>query len=286
MAKVEVKSVQSGVPSAWVELEHVSDQEYKALTAHIGCLVRQEPQISDAVSKAFQQAVSKCPRANPSDLWQHLVYRGFLDLGHSDQRWKRISGFALERALAGIYAPRLAPSGIRMRILGSPEARKILISFGLERAVKVSKIDMFLEGKLGDSWVVFGAAHVKSSIAERIQDDVPASNAFMKKGLVSVILTMDSKSYPPPHGEGINYGELGGRSFQVDKERMKRDYVEKDGQFDGLFSFNLRTPPSQASTPSGNRIHTLSLAERQPDALVTFLAQRWAKYKRSLPQRQ
>jgi hypothetical protein len=51
---------------------------------------------------------------------------------------------------------------------------------------------MFLEGlverdlnSLGKvkEWVVFGSSHVKSSIAERIQDDVPASLAFMQRGL-------------------------------------------------------------------------------------------------------
>ena len=127
-----------------------------------------------------------------------------------------------------------------------------------------------------DEWRVFGAAHVKASIAERIQDDVPASRAFMDSGFVSIALTMDAKSYPPPHGDCVNYGELGGRSVGVDKERLKRNYIEQDGQFDGLFSFNLRTPSSPPDTPSGKRIYAMSLNEKQPDRLVGFLVDKWA----------
>ena len=98
----------------------------------------------------------------------------------------------------------------------------------------------------------------------------------MRNGLLSILLTMDSKSYPPPHGEGINFGELGGRSADKAKARIKRDYIEKTGQFDALFSFNLRTPPSPATTASGKRIHTMSFSETQPDQLVRFLAGAWA----------
>lgn len=98
----------------------------------------------------------------------------------------------------------------------------------------------------------------------------------MAAGLVSIALTMDAKSFPPPHGDCVNYGELGGRSRGVEKERLKRNYVEVNGQFDGLFSFNLRTPESPARTPSGKRIHTLSLGEDQPDKLVRFLADGFA----------
>lgn len=100
----------------------------------------------------------------------------------------------------------------------------------------------------------------------------------MNAGLVSVALTLDAKSYPPPHGDCVNYGELGGRSPGLGKARQKRDYVESAGQFDGLFSFNLRTPPSGGDTPSGKRIYALSLNEAQPDQLVRFLRARWEDY--------
>jgi hypothetical protein len=57
-----------------------------------------------------------------------------------------------------------------------------------------------------------------------------------------------------------------------------RAYVETIGQFSALFSFNLRTPPSPATTPSGKRIFVLPFSEPQPDQLVRFLKNAWAAY--------
>jgi hypothetical protein len=215
-----------------------------------------------------------CPQANPSDLWQHVIYRHLLERGWSDQRWKRVSGFALERALVKLYEPRLMPNRIRMHVLPAEQANSVIRELGTTDT-RASKVDLFLEGSRNENWQVFGVAHVKSSIAERIQDDVPASRAFMQLGFISIALTMDAKSYPPPHGDCVNYGELGGRSLGIEKERIKRNYVEVAGQFDGLFSFNLRTPPSDSTTPSGKRIHTMSLHDESPDQLVSFLVNRW-----------
>lgn len=273
MARIEVKSSQAGVPSTWVEVTSVTDSERGRIYQILDDLLSREPQVSDAVAKALIFAVELCPEANPSDLWHHIIYRRLLDRGFSDQRWKRVSGFALERALVELYGPRLEPHGVRARILSAPEAAQILATLSIP--VKPSKVDIFLEGLTGSSWRIFGAVHAKSSIAERIQDDVPASLAFMSRGLLSIALTMDAKSFPPPHGDGVNHGELGGRSFDIEKTRPKRAYIEQDGQFDALFSFNLRTPPSPTRTPSGKRIFTLSLTETQPDAFVTFMVDRW-----------
>ncbi len=275
MAKIECKSAQKGVTSCTVQVDGITDEQVAEAHAGLDRLVTTEEQVSTAVAMAFVAVVKMCPDANPSDLWQHVIYRHLLDVGWSDNRWKRVSGFALERALVAIYEPRLAPHGLGMRILDRAEANRFLATLGT--SIRSTKIDLFLERKVEDEsailprWEIFGAAHVKSSIAERIQDDVPASEVFIRAGLVSVALTMDSKSYPPPHGSGVNYGELGGRSAGVVKERLKRGYVEQTGQFGGLFSFNLRTPPSPNETPSGKRIYTLSLSEKQPDQLVQFL---------------
>ncbi len=276
MASVECRSAQAGVDSVRVEVAGITDEELAVARATLDSLLETERQVSDAVAKGFAAAAKLCPRANPSDLWQHVVYRYLLAKGWSDNRWKRVSGFALERSLALIYRPRLAQHGLRMRILSSNEASAFLATLNAE--VPTTKVDLFLEGWLHDHWRIFGAAHVKASIAERIQDDVPASRAFMTAGLLSVALTMDAKSYPPPHGDCINYGELGGRSVGVEKDRLKRNYVEMSGQFDALFSFNLRTPPSPRVTPSGKRIHTLSLNDDQPDTLVRFLRAGWQRY--------
>jgi len=278
MARLECKSVQKGVASAWVEVEHITDAEVIKARGKLDGYLETEQQISDGVAKAYVDLTAMCPKANPSDLWQHVIYRHLLESGWSDQRWKRVSGFALERALVSIFQPRLLPHDIRMHILSSGEADALLKELGIE-GIRASKIDLFIEGQKGDEWFVFGAAHVKSSIAERIQDDVPASLAFKEKGLLSVALTMDAKSYPPPHGNCVNYGELGGRSMDVDKERIKRNYIEIVGQFDGLFSFNLRTPPSPEKTQSGKRIYTMSVNDQQPDDFVKLLTERWKAHK-------
>ena len=279
MAKIECRSAQPGVPSIWIEVDGIADEDVKASRTVLDALLETEAQVSTAVAKALVVASELSPRANPSDLWQHVIYRHLLDRGWNDNRWKRVSGFALERALVSVYEPRLALCGLRMRILPAAEANRFLDTLGAN--IRSTKVDLFLEGETPTGWRIFGAAHVKASIAERIQDDVPASQAFMRAGLVSIVLTMDAKSYPPPHGDCINYGELGGRSAGVEKDRIKRDYVEVAGQFDGLFSFNLRTPPSPALTDSGKRIHTLSLRDEQPDQLVTYLIERWTAMRRA-----
>jgi hypothetical protein len=269
MAKFECRSVQKGVPSKWVTVKKITDAQAVEIRSNLDELLRMEAQASDAVAKAFVHATDICRAANPSDIWQHVIYRHLLACGWNDAKWKRVAGFALERAFAQVYSPRLEPHGIRMQILQKGRADEFLSSIGVD--VRSTKIDLFLETGRGDNWKIFGAAHVKGSIAERIQDDVPASLALMRQGLLSVGLTLDAKSFPPPHGDCVNYGELGGRSFETEKARIKRDYVEKHGQFDGLFSFNLRTPSSGEQTPSGKRIYTLGLHDKQPDQFVRFL---------------
>jgi hypothetical protein len=276
MARLECRSSQSGVASQWVEVDCITDEEVSNAQARLNEHLAEHKQASTAVAHAFLELAAACPLANPSDLWHHVIYRHLLRSGWSDARWKRVSGFALERALVKVYEPRLLPRGIRMRILPAKNANLLLSKLGIS-GPRATKVDLLLEGLHQCNWHLFGAAHVKSSIAERIQDDVPASLAFIERGLLSVALTMDAKSYPPPHGNCVNYGELGGRSLGIEKERLKRNYVEVNGQFDGLFSFNLRTPPSPVSTPSGKRIYSLSLHQK-PDQLVEFLVTWWGTH--------
>ena len=273
MARIECRSAQPHVPSVWVEVAGITDDELVQARRILDRRIERERQAASGIAKGFASIVELCPRTNPSDLWWHVVYRHLLASGWSDNRWKRVSGYALERTLSRIYEPRLAAHGLRMIPYPTGKARVALRDMGV--AIAPSKADLFLEGDDADTWLAFGVAHVKASIAERIQDDVPASTAIMEAGFASIILTMDAKAYPPPHGNCVNYGELGGRSVGKDQPRIKRDYVEVHGQFDGLFSFNLRTPESPPQTPSGKRIHTLSLSEPQPDKLVRFLLERW-----------
>lgn len=274
MATIECRSAQGNVASEWVEVADITDKQVSDARACLDKRLKTEDQISTGLALGFLDSAAMCPIANPSDLWQHVIYRHLLQSGWSDQRWKRVSGFALERAFVTLFVPRLASYGIRMRILSEAEANSLLKRLKITEA-KATKVDLFIEGQKDGQWHPFGAAHVKSSIAERIQDDVPASRAFMERGLLSVAMTMDAKSYPPPHGNCVNYGELGGRSLGVKKERLKRNYIEEAGQFDGLFSFNLRTPPSGKATPSGKRIYTMPLHEDQPDQFVRFLENYW-----------
>lgn len=275
MAAIECRSSQPGVPSVTVEVAGITDSEVRKARQMLDDCIQRERQVSNGVAAGFVAIVEMCPQANPSDLWLHIVYRHLLASGWSDNRWKRVSGFALERAFSRIYSPRLAEYGLSMKPYPANQARALLGQMGVD--IAPSKVDLFLRGSQSNSWLAFGIAHVKASLAERIQDDVPASITAMDAGFVSVILTMDAKAFPPPHGDCVNFGELGGRSIidLPDQQRIKREYIEKHGQFDGLFSFNLRTPESPLKTPSGKRIHTLSLSERQPDALVRFLVERW-----------
>lgn len=227
------------------------------------------------IGRAFRLAVDLAPNANPSDLWQHVVYRTYMEISRSDASWKRASGQALEVALAGIYNPRLTPYDLRILPLSAGQQAQAIREMGIAGRVGNSKLDIAIVGQCPDGkWIIIGGAHSKASIAERVADDVPASRAMMDSGYLSVIFTMDSKSFPPPHGDGVNRGELG-HPQRAGASAVKRGYFEENGLFDACFSFNLRTPPTRTPVP-GSPIITLSLADPQPDALVTFLTSWWA----------
>lgn len=271
---IEVRSEKSGVPSCWVSVEGVAPEQVVEVQARLEQSLKSGRQVSRAVTDAFVAIVRTCPKANPSDLWQHIVYRVLRSMGYSDQQWRRISGFAFEHALVELYQRALAAEGLRLRVLPAHEARRALTERGLD-GVGAAKVDLFLEGIGTDGWKMFGVVHAKVSVAERIQDDVPASLACMRAGILSVMVTLDSKSFPPPHGDGVNYGELGGRLPDVVKERPKRAYIESEGQFDALFSYNLRTPASPLVTASGKRIHTLGFSDGSADAFVQVALNAW-----------
>ena len=98
--------MKKGIPSVWIKIEGITDKDYNKARLAFKCLINSEKQISDAVSKFFQLLVKTFPSANPSDLWQHVVYRQFLHFGNREQQWKRISGYALERVFTETYCPR------------------------------------------------------------------------------------------------------------------------------------------------------------------------------------
>ena len=145
---------------------------------------------------------------------------------------------------------------------------------GIASRIAKSKLDIVLEGECNPGiYRVFGGVHVKSSLAERIQDDVPASLAMMEAGYWSGFLTLDAKAFPPPHGDAVVRGELGLRANP--EGALKRNYFERDGQFDNCYSYNLRTIPSEEQTFSGKRIYRLSFSDPKPDQFMKDVIKRW-----------
>jgi hypothetical protein len=143
VATIEVKSAQRGIPSEWVQVDGITDAEVKKARANLDRLITTEEQVSTAVAMAFVMVVEMCPTTNPSDLWQHVIYRHSIESGWSDNRWKRVSGFALERAFVAIYTPRLESHGLRLRLLAASEANQFLAGLGAD--VRATKVDLFLE---------------------------------------------------------------------------------------------------------------------------------------------
>ena len=257
-----------------VRIEGIEPEQYKQLSDFLGESLEREELAYVAVSSAMRQAVERCPKANPADLWVHLIYHQFRNrFARSDQSWKRVSGQALEHVLASLYQPRLALHGITLR----PSTRADAVAFGLVKlGLGSAKTDLVLEGSNSGELYRFGVVHCKASIAERLTDDVPVSKALMRKGIWSAIATMDAKMFPPPHGDGIVNGELGLNA------RDKRRYFEVAGQFSACYSFNLRTPSSPVKTKSGRRINTLSFTESQPDLFVNDVCAAWDRFKSQL----
>jgi hypothetical protein len=235
---------------------------------------------SIAVARGYIYALKKCHKANPADLWWHVIYRHYLK--HStDQSWKRTAGFALEIAFVEFYNPLFESYGIRMECITGHRAHQVMEEMGIADKVGRSKLDIVIEGrcrenKLGN-FRVFGGLHVKSSLAERIQDDVPASRAMMEAGYWSGFFTLDAKAFPPPHGDAVVRGELGLRNNP--EGALKRNYFERDGQFDNCYSYNLRTIPSVGDTLSGKRIYRLSFSDPKPDQFMRDVIARWGSVK-------
>lgn len=217
----------------------------------------------DAIAKAYLYVMLRSTGANPSDLWHHVIYRLYCDIlkdiGQLDpkQSWVRASGDALELFLQGWYGKVLSGSGINITALPVGKAKHQTVQrLGLDRSVGGSKLDVILS----ESGRIFAGVHVKASLAERISDDIPCSRALMSKGFWSPLWTLDVKSFPPPHGNLQNKGELGSPARPSDK----RKYIEEHGDFDNCYSANARTIPSNGTTISGKVIHTLDLWN-QPD---------------------
>lgn len=225
----------------------------------------------EAIAAAFLRVLRESPEANPSDLWHHVVYRLYCDIlprhrpQNPGQSWVRASGEALEQFVEAWYGPILERRGVEIiALISRDQKRNVLEVMGLGREVGDSKLDVALYLASTEGREIFGGVHVKASLAERVSDDVPASRAMMKRGLFSPLWTLDVKSFPPPHGDLVNKGELGSREAPSEKRR----YIEEHGDFDNCYSANRRSVPSAGSTASGRRIYTLNLSE-QPDQFAS-----------------
>lgn len=271
-----------------VLLEGLSEQEYldveyqiteifSAIAAGIPVELDGKPRRlknREAICLALQIAVAALPDLNPSDIYQHLVYRLFVRQTRSPQSWVRSGGEAVELFIERHYAPILETQGIRISALFSgAKKREALEQMGLVGVVGNSKLDVVLHGWHDGQWCIFGAVHSKASLAERVTDDEPASKAMMERGLASYLWTFDSKSYPPPGGNLVNYGELGTPENPSDK----REYVEAHGSFSACYSYNTRGRPSTPPTPSGRLIYVSSL-KRSDDPFPSHVASAWTDF--------
>jgi len=269
-----------------VDLPALSEEDYEAARATLTTdLARPEGEVKnrEAICSAFITLVRRAPEENPSDLWHHVVYRLYCDIlpktrhQNPSQSWVRASGDALELFLEQWYGPILKPHEISIAaLIGRAKKRETLAAFGISDAVGDSKLDVSLAKFVaGKDLVPFGGVHVKASLAERVSDDIPCSRALQKKGFFSPLWTLDVKSFPPPHGNLVNRGELG----SPESPSEKRKYVEVHGDFDNCYTANTRSAPSGSKTKSGKRIIVLNLAN-QPDQFAQDVIAAAAKKRR------
>ena len=252
-----------------IDLPGVPEAAYQAAAAMLDAdLSDPKTKNRDAISKVFEYVLAKCPTANASDLWHHVVYRHYCNIlpryrpQDPKQSWVRAGGDALEMSLEHLYSPILAPRGIRIKmLLNSKEKINALAAMGIQATVGAAKLDMTLHvARGGDRWAIIGGVHVKASLAERVSDDIPASRAMMGAGYFSPLWTLDVKSFPPPRGDLVNRGEFG----TLASPSEKRKYIEDHGEFHAAYTANDRSVPSPEVTPSGKRIFRLNLSN-QPD---------------------
>ena len=270
-----------------VYLEGISAKQYLTVENYVVQLFSQlnisNPRLKnrEAIAQALEFAVDHLPELNPSDIYQHIIYRLYLreyTKSTPEQSWVRAGGEAIELFIERRYSSVLQNHGIRLRALVSAKDKgEALREMGLAGKVGDSKLDVALYGYHNDQLVIFGGVHSKASLAERVSDDVPCSEAMMKRGLVSFLYTFDSKSFPPPAGDLVNRGELG----SINQPSDKRRYIEEHGSFDACFSYNLRSVPSLEVTPSGKRIFVCSLKPEE-DSFSTQVVEAWEKYKANL----
>lgn len=270
-----------------VFLERISTEKYLRVEEYVSKLFaglntpRPSLKNREAIAQALDFSINELPDLNPSDIYQHIIYRIYLreyKQSKPEQSWVRVGGEAVEMFIERRYVPILKPHGISIKALISPTARvEALREMGLAGQVSDSKLDIALYGYHQGRKLIFGGVHSKASLAERVSDDVPCSEAMIRRGFVSFLYTFDSKSFPPPTGDLVNRGELGSNEQPSDKRR----YIEDHGSFDACFSYNLRTTPSPKTTLSGKHIFVCSLKPEE-DIFPSQVIAAWERYKEAL----
>ena len=228
----------------------------------------------NVVKNAFSSAVSMAPKANASDFVAPYSYNRFYirmikqyrRVNDTDQSWRRVSGDALEFFLVDYYNDLLSDTEYRLIPLTNNKKGHLqaLKDMGICGKVGNSKLDIAIiqnyngKGIALQNGEIIGGVHVKASLAERVSDDVPASQTMMERGYLSYLFTLDVKSFPPSGNVDdsrayVNKGELGTHERPTDK----RKYIEEHGSFNACFSMNARTEPSPAVTTSGRKIYTI-----------------------------
>jgi transcriptional regulator with XRE-family HTH domain len=239
---------------------------------------------SDAVARAYLQAVRTWPRANPSDLWWFFIYRVFcepynhparfarLDL---PQSWKRTGGWALEEVFVRHYGDFLRAHGVQISIVTGAKKTHLVSQLRIADRVEADKIDVFLTGITGGTETCFGVVHVKTSFAERRTDDVPLSRALMASGYASILCTLDAKSLPSINP--TNRGELGAvLSAGADLRSAKRKDIE-EGYFSACFSYNRNTIPTPPGQKAAARIQVCDFTNPE-DAFSRFVLAEWSRF--------
>jgi hypothetical protein len=278
-----------------VEVANFTDDDYKAVTDLIETeLADLKIQNRKVIQNAFALALKRAPKVNASDVWHHVVYRRYRDKvvalrGIDDpiNSWVRASGDALEYFIVDYYNDLLAKTDVRLIALNKKEKVQALKDMGIYGRVGDSKLDIAAVHNcvLGMTPTldrgIIGGIHVKASLAERVSDDVPCSVAMIEKGNLSVLATLDVKSFPKSATISdarayINAGELGSTANPSDKRR----YIEEHGSFDALVSYNSRTNASASKTTSGKKVF-VSRFDGKLDALCKMLLEASKKRKAS-----
>lgn len=276
--KIKEVLIEGLTAKGYLELETKICNIYAQLNKEHNTLKNRE-----AIYQALSFAIGNWPQVNPSDLYHHIVYRLYLreyNKTQADRSWVRAGGEALELFIESHYAPILKPHNIGIRWLVKPADKVAALSqMGLTDLVGGSKLDIALYGKVGAREIIFGGIHLKASLAERVSDDVPCSEAMIKKGYSSYLVTLDAKSFPPPLGDLINRGEFGTLTNASDK----RKYIETHGSFSACYSYNLRSVPSGITTISGKKIYT-STFDVKKDQLPVHIVKAWQAYRLGIKQ--